>query len=280
MRRVYGAARLSLTDRVKAIVGFNHTRFQRQGINYGEYYEQAESKLSPYAGLTVDITDRVLAYASYSDIYQPQDQTDIDRHYLDPTKGVNMELGVKADWLDRRLLTSLAWFTAKQKGFATQAATPVVEDDDLYWYSIGVDIESRGFEFEVTGKLNDYMNVVLGLTALKLTGADGGNIYRWVPRRTVNLSLTGHLPTLPKLQMGFNGRWQSRVENFDDAQVLSIRQGSYALLNLFGEWRANDHLAVRANFDNVANKKYIGSVYWVGYYGAPRNYSIGVDYRF
>jgi outer membrane receptor for ferric coprogen and ferric-rhodotorulic acid len=281
LRRVYGAARVSLAPRVKAVVGFNQTRFHRQGLDtFGGAYNQTLSKLSPYAGVTVDVTSHVLAYASYSDIYQPQDQSDINHHYLDPTRGVNMELGVKADWLKDRLLTSLAWFSAKQKGLATQAAAPVVEGDDFYWYFEGVDVDSKGFEFEATGKLNDYTNLVLGVTSLKLKGADGENIYRWAPRRTVNISLSTRLPVLPKLRLGLNGRWQSHIANMDDASVLLIRQDGYALLNLFGEWRANDHLSVRANLDNLTGKKYIGSLYWVGYYGAPRNYSIGVDYKF
>lgn len=277
LRRIYGAARLALTDRMKAIVGFNQARYHRDGGSYwGDTYSQTESKFSPYAGLTFDLTDRVLVYVSYSDIYQPQDQTDIDLHLLDATKGVNVELGVKADWFDGRLLTSLAAFSAKQENLATLVGVT----EDLTWYYEGKDVDSKGIEFEATGKLNDYVDLVLGYTTLKLEGPDGGDIYTWVPRHTANLALSARLPALPFVRMGVSGRWQSRTSNYDDSNIALIHQGSYGTLNLFGEWRVNDDLSLRANVNNLTDEKYLTSLYYVGFYGAPRNYTLSLNWRF
>lgn len=277
LRRIYGAARLALTDRIKAIVGFNQARYHREGSSvWGEDYAQTESKFSPYAGLTFDVTDRVVAYASYSDIYQPQDQTDIDLHLLDPTKGVNAELGIKATWLDGRLLTSLAAFSARQENLATLAGVT----EDLTWYYEGKDVESKGIEFEATGKLGDNVDLVLGYTALKLDGVDGGNTYRHVPRRTANLALSARLPALPALRLGVSGRWQSRTANWDDGEIALIHQGAYAVANVFGEWSINDAVSLRANVGNVTGEKYLTSMYYVGYYGAPRNYSLALNWKF
>lgn len=119
LKRAYGATRLNLTDRLKAILGFNWAQYHRDGLSSGAPFYQTEGKTSPYAGLTLALSTHVLAYASYSDIYQPQDQLDINGHYLAPTKGVNYELGLKADWLDKQLLTTLALFKARQNGLAT-----------------------------------------------------------------------------------------------------------------------------------------------------------------
>ena len=52
----------------------------------------------------------MLAYASYSDIFQAQDRRDINNSYLQPMKGVNVEVGVKAEWLGGKLLTTFALF--------------------------------------------------------------------------------------------------------------------------------------------------------------------------
>ncbi len=277
LRRIYGAARFAFSDRLKAIVGFNQARYHREGSSsWGDVYSQTESKFSPYAGLIFDITDDVLAYASYSDIYQPQDQTDIDLHLLDPTKGVNTELGVKATWLDGRLLTTLAAFSAKQQNLATLAGVT----EDLTWYYEGKDVESKGVEFEATGKLGDHVDLVFGYTALKLDGTDGGDSYPWVPRRTANLAISARLPALPALRLGASGRWQSRTSNWDDGQIALIRQGAYATFNVFGEWRINDAVSLRANIDNVTDEKYLTSMYYVGYYGAPRNYALALNWKF
>ncbi|MET1162923.1 MAG: TonB-dependent siderophore receptor [Pseudoxanthomonas sp.] len=277
LRRIYGAARFELNSRTKAIVGFNHARYHREGGSvWGDDYSQTESEFSPYAGLTFDITEQILAYASYSDIYQPQDQTDIDLHLMDPTKGVNVELGVKADWLGGRLLTSLAAFSAKQENLATLAGVT----EDLTWYYEGKNVESKGVEFEATGKLNDYVDLVFGYTALKLDGAEGSSTYPHVPRRTANLALSARLPTLPSVRLGVSGRWQSKTSNWDDAGVALIHERAYGVVNVFGEWSVNDKLSLRANIDNVSDEKYLTSLYYVGFYGAPRNYTLSLNYRF
>ena len=170
LKRFYGASRLSFTDKLAAVVGFNFAEYHRDGQQSGTPFDQTEREWSPYAGLTYSMcTDNALLYASYSDIYQPQDYYDINDNYLDPSKGVNYEVGIKADWLDKRLLTTLALFTAEQKGLGTFAG---MNDSGQYYYE-GVDIDSKGVELEVAGRMNEYVDIVLGFTALKLEGDDG-----------------------------------------------------------------------------------------------------------
>ncbi len=278
MRRAFGAARLGLTDKLKAVVGFNFTDFGRRGIDsYGIAYEQSGSKLSPYAGLTFDITSNLLAYGSYSDIYQPQDQTDINGAYLDPSKGVNYEVGLKADWLDKRLLTTLAWFSAEQQGLSTfDGINPA---NGNYYYK-GVDVNSEGVELEVSGRLTEYMDLVFGFTTLKLEDPQGADIYTWVPRQTVNLALTSKIPGFTAVTLGLGGKWQSDISTEDGYAAGTIRQGSYATVNAFATWDINTHASLRANINNITDEKYIGSLYQVGYYGPPRNYAVTFGYRF
>ncbi|MET0293152.1 MAG: TonB-dependent siderophore receptor [Steroidobacteraceae bacterium] len=276
MKRVYGATRLQFTDRLKAVVGFNLAEYHRDGVNSGVDFDQTESNLSPYAGLTFDLTDSLLAYASYSDIYQPQDQYDINRIYLDPSKGVNYEAGVKGEWLDRRLLTTLAVFRAEQQGLATFAG---VDSNAQYYYS-GQDVQSTGAELEVTGRLGEYVTLTAGLTTLKLEDEAGADTYTWVPRRTVNFAVSSRLPALPAASLGLNGRWQSDIETIDGYTSGAVAQGSYVTLNAFGRYEITPQLTVRANVNNLTDEKYIGSLYQVGFYAAPRNYSVNLGYRF
>lgn len=275
-RRLYGATRLTLTNRLKAVAGFNLVRFHRQGINDSrEWWQQTEEQLSPYAGLTFDVTDRVLLYGSYSDIYQPQDQYDIHRVYLEASKGVNVELGAKADWWGGRLLTSAAWFSAKQKGLATFAGV----EDGLYYYE-GVDVESKGIELEASGRIGERTQLVLGLTSLRLEDPQGQRIYPWVPRRTATLALSTGFEHLPQLRIGASGRWQSGTSKQATYTLQPIRQKAYAVLNLFGQWQLTPSMSLRANVNNITDQKYIQSLYQIGYYGAPRNWSLGLDWRF
>lgn len=274
--RFYGATRLWVTDRLAAILGFNYIDYRRKGHQLGESFDQTQSELSPYAGVTYSIRDNVLAYASYSDIYQPQDYYDIDGRLLDPTRGVNYEIGIKSEWLDNRLLATLAWFTAKQENLGTYAGQT---DDGMYYYE-GVDVDSKGVELEIVGRLNDYVDVSLGFTSLSLEGANGEDIYEWVPRRTVNLTLASKIPAYRAITVGLHGRWQSDISKVDEYTGSTVRQDSYAVINAFARWDVTDRMSVRANVANLTDQKYIGSLYQIGYYGAPRNYSVSVSYRF
>lgn len=276
LTRAFGVTRLALTDRLKAIVGFNYAKYHRDGKNPTSF-DQTEDNVSPYAGLTFDFTDSVLGYVNYSYIFQPQEQYDHDHNYLDPTKGVNYEIGVKAEWLDRRLLTTLAWFNAKQEGLGTYAG---YEPDGAYYYYTGVDVESQGWEFEVTGKLSEHTDLVFGYTRLDLTGNEGEDIYKWVPRYTANLMLSAHVPSYTALSFGVGGRWQSEISNADGYTGDIVRQDSYALLNVFAAWDIQPNVTLRANINNATDTKYINSLYTIGYYGAPASYTLGLDWRF
>lgn len=276
LKRAYGVSRFSLSEKLTGIVGFNWIEYHRDGQLTGTAFDQTEREISPYAGLTYAFTQDLLAYASYSDIYQPQDYYDIDNEYLDPTKGVNYEVGVKAEWLDKRLLTTLALFKAEQEGLGTFAG---MREDQRYYYE-GVDIESKGIELEIGGRVTESIALVLGFTSLKLEDPEGAKMYEWVPRKTVNLSVTADLPVPADVSLGLNGRWQSDISKVDEYTGVRIRQDSYAVLNTFAKWGVTEHMSVRANVNNVTDKKYITSLYQVGYYAAPRTYSFGFAYEF
>lgn len=277
LKRAFGATRISLTEDLRAVVGVNFAEYHRDGHNSGAPFSETESNTSPYAGLTYDFTDDILGYVSYSDIYQPQDQRDFDGFYLAPSKGVNYELGVKAEWLDKRLLTTLAYFTAKQDGLATFAGYNI---DTLMNYYVPKDVESKGWEFEATGKLNAYTDLVFGYTQLKMDGEEGTLTYNWVPRRTANLMLSARLPSYEALSFGIGGRWQSGISNVESYSGQTVRQGSYAVLNAFAAWDFFENTTIRANVGNLTDEKYINTLYQIGYYGAPRHWSLSLEYRF
>lgn len=271
LQRVFGATRIAVSERFKAILGANFASYRRSGSLYGAPFDQTTRHTSPYAGLTYDFSDQVMGYVSYSDLYQPQDQVDEDDRYLDPSKGVNYEAGVKAGWLDGRLLTTIAVFRADQQGLAT----PVGFNELGSYIYAGVDVESRGIELEATGRITDWLELVAGYTALELDGLDGADTYAWVPRRSANLLLSGRLPGHEAFSWGVGGRWQSRIANG------AVSQDDYAVINAYAAWDFLPNASVRINAGNLGDQKYINTLrYGAGYYGAPRNYTLSMDWRF
>jgi outer membrane receptor for ferric coprogen and ferric-rhodotorulic acid len=273
LTRLYGATRLALTDKLKGIFGVNAISLERDGTAiYGggvNLDNEKTDKVSPYVGVTYDITPDVLAYASYSDIFQAQDQRDVNGAFLAPMKGVNAEVGVKAEWLDRKLLTTFALFGAEQKGLATIAGFDPVAQQNFYEPK---DVKSRGFEVEASGRLAGDTRLTVGYTQLKLTGPDGNHIYEWVPRRTLKLLVDARV--LPKLRAGVAARWQSDID-----KVGGARQDSYLLANGFAAYELSDAATVRLNVDNLFDKKHIRSVQYGAIYGAPRSVALSLEYK-
>jgi outer membrane receptor for ferric coprogen and ferric-rhodotorulic acid len=279
LTRLYAASRISLTDGLKGILGLNAVRLARSGASiYGSVATDSSypdtCKVSPYAGLTYDFTPNILGYLSYSDIFQNQDQTDINGAYLAPMKGVNTEVGVKADWLNKSLLTTFALFTAKQDGLATYGG--IISGgalDGQYWYE-PKNVTSKGFEFEATGRIGKDTKVTVGYTRLILTGPDGNDIYEWVPRNTVNFRLDSRVPMLPALRLGVGGRWQSDV-----SKIGSASQEAYLVANAFASYEVTKAATLRLNVNNLFDKKYIGGLAYGAIYGAPRNVALTLDYK-
>lgn len=276
LTRAFAATRIALTDRFKAIVGANHARYRRSGHSYDLAFDQTTRHTSPYGGLTFDFSDTVLGYVSYSDIYQPQDQVDENDRYLDASQGVNYEAGIKADWFDGRLLTTVAVFKADQEGLATP--TGQYNEFGMAIYA-PVDVRSKGVELEAVGRLTENLDVVAGYTALRLDGLNGRDTYPWVPRHAANLLLSGRVAAMPTLSWGLGGRWQGGIFN-TEASGYRVRQDSYAVLNAFVAWDIAPDATLRLNANNLTDEKYINTLRYSGYYGAPANYTLSLDWRF
>lgn len=277
LTRLYMASKLEFADSLHSIVGVNAIKLEREGDsifgsgNTTTAYPDTE-EVSPYLSVLYDFNDDIVGYVSYSDIYQNQDQAGYDGRYLDPVKGVNYEAGVKAEWLDNRVLTTFSIFKAQQDGLATQAEGFNSEGDRYY---VPKDVTSKGFEVEISGYLTDRTRMSLGLTHLNLKGPDGKDIYKYVPRTTVKMMLDTRVEQIPGLKVGVNTRWQSDIES-----TYGMTQDSYMLSNAFAAYDINDDATVRFNIDNIFNEKYIPSLYSTAFYGAPRTAKVTFDYTF
>ena len=66
-----------------------------------------------------------------------------------------------------------------------------------------------------------------------------------------------------------------------DGASTRIRQDGYALLGLMARYEFAPGWSATLNLDNLTDEKYLTSLYWgQGYYGAPRNYTLSLNWRF
>src|SRR5690606_8600209 len=100
------------------ILGFNAVQYEREGFSWDVPTDSDDSETSPYIGFTWTLTQDLNAYASYSDIYQPQYELNDNQQPLGPAQGKSYEAGIKKKWLDDALLTSFALFQVEQTNLA------------------------------------------------------------------------------------------------------------------------------------------------------------------
>jgi outer membrane receptor for ferric coprogen and ferric-rhodotorulic acid len=281
LTRVFGAAHLNFTDRLKGVVGFNAVEQKTSGTSYGVDQGRTVSKTSPYAGLVFDVTPHVSLYGSYTDIFNPQAEVDASNRKLDPVQGESFEAGVKSEWFGGKLYASAAVFKVEQQNLATAAgAFPVdstVGQPGATYYT-GVDTTSKGYELEVSGMVTDRWQLSAGWTQLSLEDKDGEDARTFLPRKSLKVSTTYSFPEWRNAKVGASLRWQDEISGLD---TFVVTQKAYAVVDLMGSADLTDQIKLTLNVRNLFDESYLNSVMWgQAYYAAPRNASVRLDYRF
>ncbi|WP_082678145.1 ferric-rhodotorulic acid/ferric-coprogen receptor FhuE [Type-E symbiont of Plautia stali] len=279
-KSAYVATRISLADPLHVILGARYTNWNRETLSS----EMEKNNTTPYGGVIWDFYDNWSAYASYTSVFQPQDYQDASGGYLSPVIGKNYEAGVKSDWLNSRLTTSISVFRSELDNVAeATGATNPDTGNAIYVGKSGV--VSRGVEFEVNGALTDNWQMTFGGTTYVAEDRDGENYNSQLPRTSFNLFTSYRLPMLDQLTLGGGVNWQSKtykdVGAPDGNGTWRARQGSYALVDLFARYDVTKNLSVQGNLNNLFDKEYDENVGSGGIvYGEPRSFSVTASYRF
>ncbi len=274
LARVYAAAHLNLTDSLKAVVGFNALKLTSKGYSYGVATPRDDEQVSPYAGVVWDIAPNISAYASYTDIFNPQSEVDVTHATLAAAHGKAYEAGLKSDWFDHRLYLTAAVFKSEQSNLAEYAGS--FPDGKSYY--TGTDTKATGYELEASGALTDRWTLSAGWTDLKIEGPGGAPARTYVPRKTFKATTTYTFPELRNLTLGAAVRWQDDVSVQD---IVLIEQKAYGLVDLTAAIDVTDKVRATLNVKNAADEEHLTSLKWnQSYYAAPRAVFLRLDYSF
>ena len=245
---------------------------ESSGGNYGsDKTTKYSGEIVPYAGLVYDLTEQYSVYASYTEIFDPQTETDMSGSRLAPLEGVNYEAGIKGELFDDRVNVSLAVFRTEQDNLAE--FVQMVAGKNRYRAVDG--ITSKGYELEVSGELLPGLQVMAGYTFVDITNADDKHTQTHSPKHLFKTSTTYRVPGLEQLKVGASLNWQDDIHNG------IAEQDAYALVNLMASYDIDPNWSVSANLNNVTDEKYLTSLYWTqAYYGAPRNASMTVSWKY
>ncbi|PQV82087.1 ferric-rhodotorulic acid/ferric-coprogen receptor FhuE [Cronobacter sakazakii] len=284
-KSIYAATRLSLADPLHLILGARYTEWNAKYNLERKPDEIRRSKaddVTPYAGLIYDIDDTWSAYASYTSIFQPSGQRDVNSEFLDPTTGKAYEAGLKADWFNTRLTASLAVFRIEQDNVAVKTGVIIPGSGGQTGYKSVNGTVSKGVELELNGALTDNWQLTFGASRYVAEAGDGVAVNPDQPRTTMKLFTRYQLPTLPALTVGGGARWQTKTwqDIVGPNGDTRISQNGYTVVDLFTRYQATKNLAVQANLNNVFDKAYYDYLGTYGVYGAPRNFSVTASYSF
>ena len=283
--RLYVASQINLTDRLHAVVGTSWSKYDAPGINFGATLSTKANKFNPYAGVLYDITSFLTAYASYTTIFSPQIDQKIDRTQVAPLTGTNIEAGLKANILDKRLYLTATAFQAKEKNLSTYAGQ-ASDQFGQYYYYVGQNIRSKGIELEAVGHIVPDWAVSGGFTTINLRNLSTHSQGRtFIPRQTFKASTTYTIPDLHNLSVGAQFRWQSHIyADVDAFPGTRVNQKAYGVLDLMAGIDVIKNLRASINVRNVTNKLYYASLlsgqYANAFYAPGRNFTASLAYRF
>lgn len=290
------ATRLRPTDDLSVILGaraswydmLDKTTAVSTGLTSVDNDLRVNRKITPYAGLVYDINAQWSAYASVTDIFNPQTYYKGEGGSpLPPLTGRAHEVGIKAELLDRKLNASLALFHIKQNNAAQYVGVNETTFEEIYMPVSG--ITSRGVEAELSGSITPAWNMYGGYTyrtssAPAQPDAVLSAVNTNQPRHLFKFGSTYRLSgVLAGLSLGGNVTWQSSTYYQQSAEpYYRADQPSYAVVGLMAHYAFSRQLSATLNINNLFDKTYMPGLgsYGTGMYGDPRNVLLTMKYTF
>ncbi len=272
----YLTGKFSLRDDLKLILGGRLTNWQYDATwaaGASQKYD-AKNEFTPFAGVVYDLNANHSVYATYTNIFKPQNYKDANEKLLDPLIGNNYEIGVKGEYFDKKLNAGLSLFRIRQDNSPVQTDTRL--SDGSFAYRTAKGVVFKGVELEINGKITNHWDVQLGFAHFDAEEASGTKYNTRAPRNNINLFTKYNVGNF---SIGGGINWKSRGYIGSGSRIVS--QESYAVVDLMASYRFNDRLSVQLNIHNLFDKKYYSGYTAYEYaYAAPINGMLSLRYRF
>jgi len=302
----YGNVRLKLLDPLALTGGVRVSRYQRDGqietwrdpgaANYLTGAYKQTRIVTPFAALSYEINERHTAHISYAEIFAAQNRYDVHGDFVSPETGSNKEIGLKSDWNQGRLSTTLTVYQVdKVNGswIVTPSPCPILETRygiKAACYAADNHERVRGVDVELTGQLTDNWNVSVGLSWLKteyLKRTDNGGTtsntqgQEWSRNDPTRLLKIWSLYRLPgaaaKWRVGVGVQMQNRtwwasnsslyyrLTDYNNPKTrvtrpgFRIDRGGYAMWNAMVSVDLSKSWQAQLNVENLTNKRYVDS---------------------
>ncbi|WP_221621865.1 TonB-dependent receptor [Variovorax sp. KBW07] len=284
---IYGTWRAKLAEPLTAIVG---ARVSWYDYLYTVRAQDIRStvktsgEVTPYVGLVYALNKQWSAYASYTDVFEPQTERTAAGDGLKPIIGSNYELGVKGELMDGRLNTSLAVFRYDHKNRAVADYDAGYACDGWYCSKSSGKVRSQGIEAEVSGEIAPRLQLTAGYTFnttkfLEDPDNKGKVFSQWTPKHMLRVWASYQLPgDWSKLSVGGGFTAQSHTLGYDR----TYKVPGFTVWGARLAYQATPEVSLAVNINNIFDKRYyipaFNETNGNNNYGDPRNVMFTVKY--
>lgn len=239
---------------------------------------------TPSLGAVYDLTEDLSAYVSYTQVFQPQTQVTASGDLIEPRKSKQVEVGLKNEFLDDRLLGQIGFYRLIDTNRAMS------DPDNSGTYLSSGKVVVKGIDAELSGSLTERLEVFGGYAyVLSETHADtssvGATYSNWTPKHTVNLRARYSFDEgwLDDVWVAGGARYVSSYYGQNSAGTRWVQDG-YALFDAQIGYALTEWANLTLTVNNIFDKTYYvragsnGSVF--NYYGEPLNATVKLSVKF
>ncbi|WP_063850573.1 TonB-dependent receptor [Flammeovirga sp. SJP92] len=268
--------------KLNVLVGLRQEFYKDVRLENGNELTKEQSALLPRLGVTYELTNTINIYGTYTEGFEPQDfgmNAEQNGGPFDPRISSMWETGLKGDFFDGKLsaTTSVYWITVNN--------ILVQDPNDVDRLIQRGQEQSKGFEIEVNGQITKNLSLTTNYAFNNaiITESDNpeeiGNQKENAPQNQAGFwakydFLEG---SLRGFGVGFGGQYiGQRNTNTADLVLDDYLLWDAAMYYNFKNFR------ISANLKNITNETYYvgGYSYDRVFPGAPRNFTIGLTYKF
>jgi iron complex outermembrane recepter protein len=181
---------ITLADNLKFLVGGRFDTFTQENEDYlsNSTTSQSAEAFSPRVGIVYQPIQPLSLYASYSRSFVPNSAIQADGSLIEPTRGNQYEVGIRAE-LNPRLAANLAFYEITKTNIATTDP-----NNDAFSIPLG-EQRSNGIEFDLSGEILPGLNIIAAYSYTNAEISEStdypvGNKIPAVPRNKASLWAT------------------------------------------------------------------------------------------
>ncbi|MDU8923855.1 TonB-dependent siderophore receptor [Pasteurellaceae bacterium LIM206] len=256
-------------------LGARHDKARSDSLSGGNYGSYNVSHNTYQASAMYNFDSGISPYVAYSESFRPLAGSDAYGNGYKPYEGRQYEAGFKylPGWIDGKI--SVAYFNLQEKN-------SLVPDPSGVSRQVGKS-RSKGVEIQADANIGENWNALLAYTYTdaKQDLTSYSTVRKSLtPRHQVSAQLKYRFTAglLDRLMIGAGVRYVGGT--VDEQYWPGYKVPSYTLVNLMAQYDFADNWRLQINVNNLTDKKYLAGCSYYCYFGAERNITATVSYKF